>query len=55
MTADISAEARLSYIIEMLRELFKLLDKEQFRVLAYIISMAITEAEDIIHSAPGRR
>lgn len=55
MTADISTESRLSYIIEILRELFKLLDKDQFRVLAYIISMAITEAEDVFRKEVLKR
>ncbi|PYE87266.1 hypothetical protein C7477_1141 [Phyllobacterium leguminum] len=36
MTAGLNAEPRLSYIIELLRELFQLTDKTKFRVLAYI-------------------
>ena len=55
MTADISTESRLSYVIEILRELFKLLDKDQFRVLSYIISMAITEAEDVFRKEVLKR
>ncbi len=46
MPVGINEEARISYTIEMLRELFHMVDKERFKTLAYIISMAIVEAED---------
>lgn len=55
MTTGLNAEPRLSYSIELLRELFKLTDKTKFRVLAYILSMAIIEAEDAYRKLMEKR
>ncbi|PYE84184.1 hypothetical protein [Phyllobacterium leguminum] len=52
---DVNTEARISYIIEMLRELFKLVDKDRFRMLAYMLSMAFIEAEDVYRNELTKR
>ncbi|GGA78891.1 hypothetical protein GCM10011491_02620 [Brucella endophytica] len=46
MSAGINEEAKISYTIEMLRDLFEMVDQDRFKTLAYIISMAVIEAED---------
>ncbi|GGB07139.1 hypothetical protein GCM10011491_39120 [Brucella endophytica] len=46
MTPESNTEAQLSSIIGLLRVLFKLVDREKSWLLAYMLSMAIIEAED---------